>query len=262
MRDGLRRKRVLVAAQHDRGEQQGIGPLADLGHRGERHARVGGEQVAEARERFGAIGSGGVEDRVVDAGKPISSVHYSDLSISLDSLRFFAGRARVSRGAAAEMPEVPGIQQFVVNWQSLSPRHRKRVALSIAPWARYVIVLARGGATFYIKPLYMLLSDCPDMETLHDQRINYDSRLWDDVRGAGGYHTVTGIEDVERTIFDRYDTVLHELSHQVHGVLVADDSREIQEHYRRAKARDDSTKTAPRSAPSHSRSAPRAVSRR
>jgi tetratricopeptide (TPR) repeat protein len=88
----------------------------------------------------------------------------------------------------------------------------------------------------------MRLSECPEMETLKDQRINYDSRLWDDVRGAGGYHTVTGIEDVERTIFDRYDTVLHELTHQVHGVLPADDSRVIQEHYRRAKALDDSTK--------------------
>jgi len=40
----------------------------------------------------------------VDAGKPISSVHYSDLAISLDSLRFFGGRARLTRGAAAEMP--------------------------------------------------------------------------------------------------------------------------------------------------------------
>jgi len=63
----------------------------------------------------------------------------------------------------------------------------------------------------------------------------------DDVRGCGGYHTVTGIEDVERTIFDRYNTVLHELTHQVHGVMPADDAREIQEHYRRAKERDDRT---------------------
>jgi len=87
----------------------------------------------------------------------------------------------------------------------------------------------------------MLLSECPDQETLRDQRISYDSRLWDDVRGCGGFHTVTGIEDVERTIFDRYNTVTHELTHQVHAILPADDSRVIQELYRRAKVRDDST---------------------
>ena len=61
------------------------------------------------------------------------------------------------------------------------------------------------------------------------------------MRGCGGYHTVTGIEDVERTIFDRYDTVVHELTHQVHGVLPADDGRAIQELYRKAKERDDAT---------------------
>ena len=145
------------------------------------------------------------------------------------------------RFAAAPMPEVPGIERFVSNWASLSPRHQKRVALSVAPWKAFVPVLVDGGATYYIKPMYMLLSECPAMETLRDVRIDYDSRLWDDVRGCGGYHTVTGIEDVERTIFDRYNTVLHELTHQVHGVLPADDSRIIQDLYRRAKERDDST---------------------
>ena len=118
------------------------------------------------------------------------------------------------------------------------------MALSIAPWRQFIPVLVAGGATYYIKPLYMLLSDCPNLEPLRDTRINYDSRLWDDVRGCGGYHTVTGVEDVERTIFDRYNTVLHELTHQVHGVLPADDAREIQEHYRLAKERDDRTHAA------------------
>jgi tetratricopeptide (TPR) repeat protein len=169
------------------------------------------------------------------------------LARALESQRFVVDVHRADyeqRFDAAPMPSVPGIEKFVVNWRSLSPRHQKRVALSVARWKAFIPVLVDGGATFYVKPMYMLLGDCPDMETLHDQRINYDSRLWDDVRGAGGFHTVTGIEDVERTIFDRYDTVLHELTHQVHGVLPADDSRVIQEHYRRAKARDDSTHNA------------------
>jgi len=166
------------------------------------------------------------------------------LAKALESQRFVVDVHRADyerRFAAAPSPEIPGIERFVVNWRSLTPRHQKRVALSVAPWKAFVPVLVDGGATFYIKPLYMLLGECPDLETLRDQRINYDSRLWDDVRGCGGFHTVTGIEDVERTIFDRYNTVTHELSHQVHGVLPADDSRVIQEHYRRAKTRDDAT---------------------
>jgi tetratricopeptide (TPR) repeat protein len=166
------------------------------------------------------------------------------LAKALESQRFEADVHRADyerRFAAAPMPQIPGIERFVLNWASLAPRHQKRVALSIAPWRQFIPVLIEGGATFYIKPLYMLLSATPGQETLKDQRIDYDSRLWDDVRGAGGYHTVTGIEDVERTIFDRYNTVTHELTHQVHAVLTADQSREIQELYRHAKARDDST---------------------
>ncbi len=167
------------------------------------------------------------------------------LSRALEARRFLVDTHRPGyerRFAATPMPEIPGIERFVVNWKSLSPRHQKRVALSVAPWKAYLPVLIEGGATLYIKPMYMRLSDCPGQEALKDQRIEYDSRLWDDVRGCGGYRTVTGIEDVERTIFDRYNTVLHELTHQVHGVLPADDRRAILEHYRAAKARDDSSR--------------------
>ena len=149
-----------------------------------------------------------------------------------------------ARFAATPMPQVPDIERFVLNWASLSPRHQKQVALSIEPWSRFVPVLVASGATYYIKPLYQLLSETPGQEVLRDQRINYDSRLWDDVRGCGGFHTVTGIEDVERTVLWRYNTVLHELSHQVHAVLTADRKRAIQELYRRAKDRDEETHAA------------------
>jgi tetratricopeptide (TPR) repeat protein len=167
------------------------------------------------------------------------------LAKALEAQRFTVDVHRAAyeaRFAATPMPDVPGIERFVANWRALSPRHQKRVALSVAPWKAFVPVLVDGGATYFIKPMYMLLSECPAAQTLRDQRISYDSRLWDDVRGCGGYHTVTGIEDVERTIFDRYNTVLHELTHQVHYVLPAEDTRIIQEHYRLAKERDDRTK--------------------
>lgn len=163
------------------------------------------------------------------------------LARTLEAQRFVVDVHRADyerRFEAAPMPQIPGIERFVINWKELSPRHQKRVALSLAPWKAYVPVLAEGGATLFIKPMYMKLSDAPFMHSLKDQRIDYDSRLWDDVRGSGGYHTVTGVEDVERTIFDRYNTVLHEVSHQVQSVLPADADRRISVLYQRAKERD------------------------
>ena len=146
------------------------------------------------------------------------------------------------RFAATPMPTVPGIERYVLNWQALSPRHKKRVALSVAPWKFFIPVLVEGGATHFIKPMWMRLSQTPQAHALKDARIDYDSRLWDDVRGMGGHFTVTGIEDVERSIFDKYNTVLHELTHQVHGVLTADQSRAIEALYQQAKARDAKTR--------------------
>ncbi|MDM4766639.1 tetratricopeptide repeat protein [Pelomonas sp. SE-A7] len=146
--------------------------------------------------------------------------------------------AEERRFQALAMPQIPGIERYVLNWAQLSERHKKRVALSIAPWKAYVPVLVAGGASHFIKPLYMRLSETPGVQLLKDRRIDYDSRLWDDVRGVGGHATVTGIEDVERSVYGRYNTVLHELSHQVHGVLGTADKKQIQELYAQAKARD------------------------
>lgn len=139
--------------------------------------------------------------------------------------------------AVAPMPHIAGLDSFVINWQALSPRIQKRVALSVEPWAAFIPVLVASGATFYIKPLYEILSECPHLESLRDQRIDYDSRLWDDVRGCGGHHTVTGAEDVERTVLGRYNTVLHELTHQVHGVFPPTELRGVETDYANAKAR-------------------------
>lgn len=148
------------------------------------------------------------------------------------------------RFKALPMPVIPAIETYVTNWRDLSPRHQKRVALSVAPWKAFIPVLVEGGARHYIKPMWMRLSETPQAQALKDARIEYDSRLWDDVRGMGGHYTVTGIEDVERSIFDRYNTVLHELTHQVHGVLTADQQRSIEALYQQAKARDSKTQNA------------------
>jgi acyl-CoA reductase-like NAD-dependent aldehyde dehydrogenase len=90
----------------------------------------------------------------IDAGKPISSVHYSDLSISLDSLRFFAGRARISPARAAEMPDAA-----VIHHELIEPMG---VVAEILPWngplwtgiQRMAAILAAGN-TAIVKPAQM-----------------------------------------------------------------------------------------------------------
>lgn len=90
----------------------------------------------------------------VDAGKPISSVHYSDISISLDSLSYFAGRAQSVTGRAASMPDAS-----VLHHELLEPMG---VVAEILPWngplwtgvQRMAAILAAGNAAI-IKPAQM-----------------------------------------------------------------------------------------------------------
>jgi acyl-CoA reductase-like NAD-dependent aldehyde dehydrogenase len=90
----------------------------------------------------------------IDAGKPISSVHYSDLAIALDSLRYFGGRARVSPGSTAQMPDAA-----VIHHELLEPMG---VVAEILPWngplwtgvQRMAAILAAGNAAI-VKPAQM-----------------------------------------------------------------------------------------------------------
>ncbi|HLE58813.1 MAG TPA: aldehyde dehydrogenase family protein [Candidatus Limnocylindria bacterium] len=90
----------------------------------------------------------------VDAGKPIGSVHYSDISISLDALRYFAGRARSISSRAAAMPDAG-----VIHHEFLEPIG---VVAEILPWngplwtgvQRMAAILAAGNAAI-MKPAQM-----------------------------------------------------------------------------------------------------------
>ncbi len=141
---------------------------------------------------------------------------------------------------AKPMIQIEGIETFISNWHALSPELQKIVASAVQPWAAFVPALNAAGQTHYIKPIHEKLSQAPHLESMKDQRINLDSRLWDDVRGVGGFHSVTGVEDVRRMTFGGYNTLVHELSHQVHGIFTPDQKDRIEELYRAAKAREES----------------------
>lgn len=87
----------------------------------------------------------------VDAGKPIGSVHYSDMSISLDALRFFGGQAQAMTAHAAAMPDAG-----VTHLERLEPMG---VVAEIFPWngplwtgiQRMAAILAAGNAAI-LKP--------------------------------------------------------------------------------------------------------------
>lgn len=67
---------------------------------------------------------------------------------------------------AKPYPQIPMIEKYILNWESLSDRHKKQVAISVEPWKDYIPVLVACGSHHYIKPLHEKLSECPGLRRL------------------------------------------------------------------------------------------------
>jgi tetratricopeptide (TPR) repeat protein len=136
--------------------------------------------------------------------------------------------------AAREAPEPAGLADVFINYARLDPDLRKIIRLSARP-LRAFLPLAKGkGATFFITPFHMIQSEAPGMVGIRGQR-TFDGRLWDDVKGLGGPHALSG-EDWERDVKRlRYNVVAHEFTHQVHGFLPKDLRDEVKRLFEKAK---------------------------
>jgi hypothetical protein len=90
------------------------------------------------------------------------------------------------------------------------------------------------GATFYITPFHFIQSEAPGMTGIRGER-TFDGRLWDDVKGLGGLHALSG-EDWERDVKNlRYNVVSHEFTHQVHGLMPKPLVDEVKRLFQKAK---------------------------
>ena len=78
-------------------------------------------------------------------------------------------------------------------------------------------------------------TDAPSRERLRGTR-TFDGRVWDDVRGIGGLQAATGIEALDEAAVMGFDTLSHEVAHQVHFYALPHVERvRIRDYYRRAK---------------------------
>jgi len=75
-------------------------------------------------------------------------------------------------------------------------------------------------------------TDAPSRRALRGKR-TFDGRVWDDVRGMGGLQAATGIESLDEAAGFGFDTLAHEVAHQVHlYVFSALERRKIRDLYK------------------------------
>lgn len=146
--------------------------------------------------------------------------------VGLDEMReVFAGR---------DAPEPEGLRVVFPDYERLDEELRKIVRLSVEPFSNFLPVLAARGATFHLLPFHKLLWQSPHKE-FNRGRHTFDLRLWDDVKGQGGFHAVGGEEWVRGVRYHRWNVITHEFTHQVHQMLPDDLREEISRLYAVAK---------------------------
>lgn len=139
--------------------------------------------------------------------------------------RAFASRAAI---------EPHYIRDVFTNYENLDKDLQKILCISVEPLKNYLKALKIAGATFYLTPFHKFLWEAPYNQGLRGQR-TFDLRLWDDVKGNGGFHATSG-EDWERDVkYLRFNVVAHEFAHQVHPFLSKKHREEIKWLFLKAK---------------------------
>ncbi len=131
-------------------------------------------------------------------------------------------------------PEPDRIRDVFPDFDRVDDDTRKIILLSVEPLSNYIPVLAIAGATFQLLPFHKRLWELPHKETTRGRR-TFDLRLWDDVKGQGGFHAVAGEEWIIDVMHGGFNVLAHEFMHQVHSMFVEEQRDEVAELFRIAK---------------------------
>jgi len=139
--------------------------------------------------------------------------------------------------SALEMPDlrdVP-IAEFLPAYATLSGERKAVVDRAMTLFgSRLARMLVIGGRHDLLLELDRT-TDAESRAMLRGKR-TFDGRVWDDVRGIGGLTAATGIEALDDAAQFGFDTLVHEIAHQVHYYALKQvDQARIRELYQEAR---------------------------
>lgn len=123
------------------------------------------------------------------------------------------------RQLAAALPkplvrELP-VAEFVRGYSELDAVRAAVVDGAVALFGSRINKLVTVGGTHDLLRELDRTTDAPARASLRGRR-TFDGRVWDDVRGIGGLNAATGIEALDEAAQFGFDTLAHEIAHQVH----------------------------------------------
>ena len=136
--------------------------------------------------------------------------------------------------AGMDAPEPEGLRDVFINYAECDEELQRIIRLSVAPLGHYMKTLKIAGATYYIQPFHRFLWQSPKHPGLRGRR-TFDLRLWDDVKGVGGFHAVAAADWQRDFKYFRTNVLLHEFTHQVHQFLSPGQREEVKRLFLKAK---------------------------
>lgn len=124
---------------------------------------------------------------------------------------FVALRTAMPRPDVRHLP----VATFVKGYERLTPARRLVVDRTAMLFGKQLEKLVAVGGSHDLLEELERTTDADARASLRGRR-TFDGRVWDDVRGIGGIQAATGIEALDEAATFGFDTLAHEVAHQVH----------------------------------------------
>jgi hypothetical protein len=202
---------------------------------------------AEAHVRLGSgLIENGASPDLPELDAAVSALRRGDLAVAIDDLAWVVrhhpdhavahrllGEALLQRKAeesvatrAAEFDDLSAalparavagtaVEKFMPAIGELTGSRREVAMRALATFESYLPRLAAIGGRHDLLLELERTTDAPARANLRGKR-TFDGRVWDDVRGIGGLRAATGIEALDDVLRFGFDTLSHEIAHQVH----------------------------------------------
>jgi tetratricopeptide (TPR) repeat protein len=112
-------------------------------------------------------------------------------------------------------PERGLVVAFIPAYSELAGERRRVVDSALGLFMSRLPRLIALGARHDLMLETERTTDADSRASLRGTR-TFDGRVWDDVRGIGGLQAATGIEALDEAAQFGFDTLVHEIAHQVH----------------------------------------------
>jgi hypothetical protein len=147
--------------------------------------------------------------------------------------RLWTDLLRNRLGSERRLPR--GMRKFFPAFGQLDRARQRMVVWSALPFAGWLRRVAKNGGRHDLMHECERTTDASERAWLRGRR-TFDGRVWDDVRGIGGLCAATGVEALDDAHTGGFQTLVHELAHQVHLYALPRVKRDrITVLYRRAK---------------------------